>query len=511
MDGSGGVPASHEGSAPQPTTATTDLSANTTNTTTNTSSLLSSIRLLSIDPLFIPNSSPVLLQNIYHYPVMHHDPVLNILLQPAFQSQLQNLNTAALALQHLPLDPSGGAPLNPAPAESDASGSAVPSPTETPSAAAAAPEPVPWATRCLTPPPKGTIRLLSPPPATECASLAALWDTDRTLREWTELAAVNEQAASVFAANQRERWLAWKVWYRLTQRIWSRRLQCNVDMIDMAAVSDADAVLVTDTAHRMIYRFHRRDLFNTLLSNICMSDEMWPNPREPRNPWTNAPFTYGQIVGVCQSLLQDYARRGKCPPVLFSAFWAAQFNLLRFASESASLLGQHAITTYFKDINDHNRDTVADTIIQLLTEAGIACTPTGVRRWLRVTPLTAGHREWLQLARDYTLYMNLHVQVRPHWHTEDVIQRDVRRLHQRHPVSDGAGPRVRALRDMRATPGPGFLTMPGMGAAGDPAIQSLITALLGVPDAGAGPGPDIEDALGNIQNSLFGARGSGGR
>jgi hypothetical protein len=259
-----------------------------------------------------------------------------------------------------------------------------------------------------------------------------------------------------------------------------------------------------------------------MLSNICMSEEMLPNPREPRNPWTNAPFTYGQIVGVCQSLLQDYARRGRCPPVLFSAFWASRFDVRRFASDNASLLGQHAINAYFKDVNDHNRETVADTIIQLLTEAGISCTPVGVRRWLRASPLTDGHREWLAMARDFTLYMNLHVQMRPHWHTDEMIYRDVRRLHQRHPISDGAGPRLRALRTMGSTPGPGLLeaalpewggavaaaAVAGAPASANPQLQSLLTLLLGAP---ASPSSSVDETLGNIQNSLFGARGSGGR
>ena len=191
--------------------------------------------------------------------------------------------------------------------------------------------------------------------------------------------------------------------------------------------------------------------------------------------------------------------------MLFSAFWAAQFDVRRFATENASLLGQHAIVSYFKDINDHNRETVADTINTLLGESGVSFSPVNVRRWLRASPLTPAHREWLALARDYTLYMNLHVQIRPHWHSEDAVYRDVRRLNQRHPIADSAGPRLRMLRTMGATPGPGVAEAPV--SADDPAIVSMLTHLFGPRTGPHG----IDETLENIQNSLFGGRGSGGR
>ena len=481
------------------------------------------LRILSLDSLFEQNlAHPNFLQNILTInPVTDYN---DSLYQLIMASQMEYLITASLEppMPHLSPISSGIAVTAAASASAsdsftlsltDVSGSSISTPpavTAPATATAMAPVIIPWEERCLTLPIRGTIRLLTACPAGIGDHVTHLWDTDHTLTGWHARAQHDEQIAAVFFANQHRRWLAWKVWYRLTQRIWRRRTQCNVDMIDMAAVSDTDAILVTDTAHHMIYRFHRRDLFNTLLSNICMSDEMLPNPRAPRNPWTNAPFTYGQLVGVCQSLLQDYARCGKCPPVLFSAFWAAQFDVRRFASENASLLGQHAITAYFKDISDHNRETVADTIIQLLSEASVSCTPVGVRRWLRASPLTEGHRAWMRLACDYTLYMNLHVQVRPHWHGNEMIQRDVRRLHQRHPITDGASTRLRTLRSLGPGPGPGPSILEGpVPAENDAAMFSLLTQLFG-PRTGPTSSTSMDDTLEHIQNSLFGGRGTGG-
>lgn len=341
----------------------------------------------------------------------------------------------------------------------------------------------PWAERSKEPPAAGQIRLLDPPPTGD--TIEHLWDRDRSLTDWHDyLADVQrdtstlsdisdndelpttaslypegfyERVRTLFESNQRQRWLARKVWTRLTQRIWRKRTQCNVDLIDMAPIPDRDAILLTDTANRTIYRFHKRDIHNCMLSKISTADEMLPNPRPPTNPWTNQPLTLGQLIAVSQHLVSDYAAKGRCPPVLFAAFCAAGYDLKRFQNENSSFLSQYAITAYFKDLHDHNREAVIETALQLLSDAGVSHSPVAMRRFFRASPPTEDHRDWLALCRDYTLYLNLHIQARPHWYDESAIHRDVRRLYARMRPEDPAGPRIRLLRHMTnplGTPAP---------------------------------------------------------
>jgi hypothetical protein len=105
--------------------------------------------------------------------------------------------------------------------------------------------------------------------------------------------------------------------------------------------------------------------------------------------------------------------------VLFSAFWAARFDLRRFRQENSSLLAQYAIASYFKDLHDDNIGVVYDTIYNLLTASMLHFSPAAIRHWLE-QPQTPLHREWLAFVRDYTMYMNLHVQTRARW-TSDLI------------------------------------------------------------------------------------------
>ena len=311
-----------------------------------------------------------------------------------------------------------------------------------------------WEQRTLTLPNPGFIRLFDEPSGH--LDLNFLWTKDITLTDWlnTITDAENnnrgtdflERLKAVFYTNQRKRWLARLTLQRWTQRVWRKRTQCNVDMIDMVTFPDKDAVYLTDTKHRHIFRFHRRDVFTNLLANICMSDEMLPSPRYPTNPWTNEKLTQAQTIGLCHQLVADYGRRCRSPPVLFAAFWASRFSLKRFQLENSAILAQHAVTAYFKDLHDDNHGTVYDTITTLLSNGGLHYSSVAVRRWLRDPVQTPMHREWLALTRDYTLYINLHVQARPNWYSRDRIYADVRRLYERTTFPEVATTRMQLLR-----------------------------------------------------------------
>jgi len=299
-----------------------------------------------------------------------------------------------------------------------------------------------WKNRIKTLPEPGHIRILYPQPID--FFVTSLWNHDMTLTEWLDTIEeadrikpptilptdYADRLRAVFYTNQRQRWLARVVYQRWSQRVMKRRTQCNVDLLEMAPIADADALFFTDTTHRQMYRFHRRDVFSNLMSNICLSDEMLPTPRMPTNPWTNAKLTLAQTIGLCQHLAADYGRRAKCPPVLFSAFWAARFDLKLFRQENSSLLAQYAIASYFKDLHADNMPVVYDTIFNLLSGGMVNFSPVAVRRWL-AQPQTPLHREWLDFVRDYTMYVNLHVQTRARWISDLVIYDEARDLYRR--------------------------------------------------------------------------------
>lgn len=335
----------------------------------------------------------------------------------------------------------------------------------------------PWDTVCQTPPDPGYIRMLSHPDTAPSSHVTSWWWRDRTLTEWVNdiektkrdlsnnpiMQAVYpptyaEDVATVFYTNQRERWLARVVVQRLRLRAWARRPACNVDMIDLQPVPDADAIAIADTTNKRIFRFHRRDLLNTVMSNLTMSDEYLPTPRHPTNPWTNERFTNAQTMAVCHRLAADFVKRGRCPPPLLSSFWDAHFNIKQFLAQNTAALSQQAIRSYFRELTDDNLLTVFETMTNLLSDAGVNFSPLTVRRWLSLTPHTAVHQAWVAFCRDYTLYINLHIQVRPHWYDTGNIYRDVRTLYANTPIREPPlSTRLRVIRNQLAHPVPQIL------------------------------------------------------
>ena len=219
-----------------------------------------------------------------------------------------------------------------------------------------------------------------------------------------------------------------------------------MDLIDLQTIKVADAIAITDTTNRRIYRFHRRDLLNTVMSNLTLSDEFMPTPRHPTNPWTNEPFTRAQTMAVCHRLSADFVNRGRCPPPLLSAFWAANFSIKRFMAENSAVLSQYAIRNFFREINDDNFSTLYDTMTGLLDDAGVDFSPIRVRRWLNSTPATPTHQLWLNFCRDYMLYLNLHIQARPTWYSPEYIYRDVHALFASTRMPDPTSTRLRVIR-----------------------------------------------------------------
>lgn len=304
-----------------------------------------------------------------------------------------------------------------------------------------------WIERIKRLPEPGTIRLLTPPSDANYM-VGRLWFTDKSLTDWNidmeeirekiennpvfaALCPPNllEQMERIFFVNQRARWLASVVLRKWKTRVWAKRTQCNVDMIDLEPIPDRDAIFMTDTAQRQTFRFHRNDVFRNLIANICLSEEMLPYPRPPTNQWTNKILTLGQTISICEQL----AKRGmgSRSHIFLAAFCAARYDTKRFATENTPMLAQHAIESYFKDLTTDNAATVYDAIANVLTELRLRYTPTVLLKWLKETPQTDLHREWLKFVRDYTLYTNLHVQIRPHWVNMASIYRDVRDLYSR--------------------------------------------------------------------------------
>jgi len=91
-----------------------------------------------------------------------------------------------------------------------------------------------------------------------------------------------------------------------------------------------------------IYEFRLTDITKLWLTALCNSSSFSPNPKLPRNPFTNLPFDQGHLA-TCYVKLR---RTDFIIPPLITIFWNCSMDLDRFREEAYPQLKEEAVRNY---------------------------------------------------------------------------------------------------------------------------------------------------------------------
>lgn len=172
----------------------------------------------------------------------------------------------------------------------------------------------------------------------------------------------------------------------------------NVKNLEDPVTLDAPnkLVRVLDFPRRLSYIFEASTLRKTIESRITHSDYMFPNPLAPINPFTNSPFTRGQLL----SIITQCKKLGEFSWIL-DRLYGSDGDLVLFALRFRQPLKILAIENHFKGSVDKYIEEVLD-FFQVeadrdeLPEDKIA----SFQRRMRYRPGCEFVREWIQLTRD---------------------------------------------------------------------------------------------------------------
>lgn len=89
---------------------------------------------------------------------------------------------------------------------------------------------------------------------------------------------------------------------RLLSAWLGRRLRNVNDTDPVTCEAARTPVKVVDWANRSVYTFEASTILKDIVNRLGLHDELWPTPQRPRNPYTNAPLTLGQLYSVLQQL-----------------------------------------------------------------------------------------------------------------------------------------------------------------------------------------------------------------
>jgi hypothetical protein len=104
-------------------------------------------------------------------------------------------------------------------------------------------------------------------------------------------------------------------------------------------------VYIVDWASRQKYTFEAQTLMKDITCRLMTHDGLFENPQEPRNPYTNIPFTQSQMISAWNSIFST----GIYTSSAFALFRKCKFCISRFILENITFLKVNAL---YKTMND---------------------------------------------------------------------------------------------------------------------------------------------------------------
>jgi hypothetical protein len=115
--------------------------------------------------------------------------------------------------------------------------------------------------------------------------------------------------------------------------------------------SPSNCIEWPDIPNRCSYRIHGDTLLKSMKMYLHHSEYGFPEPLWPKNPTTNAPFTYGQIIHIIYELYAWCGRNKKPVPYILTKFQEAEYCLSKLVVKNRPELSLYACRELMTDIN----------------------------------------------------------------------------------------------------------------------------------------------------------------
>ena len=237
----------------------------------------------------------------------------------------------------------------------------------------------------------------------------------------------------LFEQNQVLRWAMknlLRLW--LLRKALRRSIGADTDMITMEAIPPEEQCRVVCMQTRSVYVFSGNTLLKTMKSNIECQVGGIPETKAPKNPFTNLPFTYGQMLELYNQLMAWCAKRCRPFPTSLSLYRETAFRPLLMLKLHHNYLQYRATIASFMDDDPsgasflENLDTVLESYSYAMPnyDDRIMSTPQ-FAAWIKRDPNHYLIRAWRLIVADYWYYEQTNHLARSHWLSELSIIRDI--------------------------------------------------------------------------------------
>ena len=240
-------------------------------------------------------------------------------------------------------------------------------------------------------------------------------------------------AQEIFYENQQLRWKFKRLAYRwIAHRSRQRQVGADTDLITMEPIPQDEQLRIVSTETRTEYVFSGANLYKSVKSNIECQVGAIAEVKAPKNPYTNVPFTYGQMLEVYHQLASWCARKRKPIPTTLCLYRDCGFRPHTLVKLHHNFVSYKAALAYFMDDDVRgeyfveNFENLLDTYYRSLKNYNKDLLESHrFLEWFKKDPQHFLLRQWKRIVADYWYYEQTSHLVREHWRSDYSIMQDI--------------------------------------------------------------------------------------
>lgn len=192
---------------------------------------------------------------------------------------------------------------------------------------------------------------------------------DQSIKESSNPFTTRSSAANflteLLARELKFRWIARKWVALIRERIYARRvIGKDADLTTTLPVPNYAAVSIRDRRSRSLYVFHAHTLVRSFQSSLHYSIYGIASPCEPKNPYTNVPWSYAQKISIIGQIFAYYClSHHRYRPVVLESYRRCDVDAVKYFAANKRALQIGGARAFFSDIHNPDLQTIRNEII----------------------------------------------------------------------------------------------------------------------------------------------------
>jgi hypothetical protein len=245
---------------------------------------------------------------------------------------------------------------------------------------------------------------------------------------------IYSEAESIFERNQWVRWQFKRILNKwLTKKSHKRIIGADCDLITGDPVPQQEQIKIISTRTRTVYIFSGHVLLKN--TKTCLENQVGaiPTVKAPNNPFTNTPFTYGEIIQVHNEILAWCGKKGKAFPAVLALYRDYKFKNYLLSRINNNYLQLKAVETYILN-DDVTGEFFGEAMEGLLEEYDdllnvefdtVIVSSQRFRLWNKLEPKNHLMLTWKRFAAHFWYYKQTDQAPRENWHSYNSIYVDL--------------------------------------------------------------------------------------